>query len=270
MVYGASGHAFLINIHNSLCPSGPYVWNPEGFLRLIKNLGAEMIDHGFFSPQSGQDDRKRVDEVLVEHLDKGIPCSLLNMENQLITGYDDTGFTTAQPWAPHHDFPPKHLTFGTWEEFGDEFHVNFFTIGKLTPENERKTILDSLEYAVDIFRNPTVHTSEPYGVGPNAYAKWIGAVRKGEGSSHGNWWNATVWAECRTMASQYFVEIAQKYPGVAAQVNELASAYDAIADGLKRTSDKEMDGEVKVELLERLGAQEAQCIDAVDGLVAVL
>ena len=25
-LFGGSGHAFLINIHEQLCPSGPYVW----------------------------------------------------------------------------------------------------------------------------------------------------------------------------------------------------------------------------------------------------
>ena len=270
MAYGGSGHALLINIHELLCPSGPYCWNREPFLRLTKNLGIEMIDHGFFSSENSQEDRRRVEAVLVEHLVEGTPCSLLNMENQLILGYDDTGFITTQPWGPHHDVTPKHLAFGSWEEFGDEVHVNFFTFGKLEPANERKTLLDSLEYAVDLFRNPTAHTSEPYGVGPRAYANWMAAVRKGEGSSHGNWWNATVWAECRTMASEYFGEIAEKYPSVAAQANELASAHGALSDGLRRASDKEMDSEVKIELLEGLGAEEQQCISEVEQLAAVL
>ena len=48
-------------------------------------------------------------------MDEDSPCSLLNMENQLITGYDDTGFDTAQPWCPHNkDFPPRRLSSGTW------------------------------------------------------------------------------------------------------------------------------------------------------------
>jgi len=28
-LFGASGHAFLINIHDEICPSGPYCWNHD-------------------------------------------------------------------------------------------------------------------------------------------------------------------------------------------------------------------------------------------------
>lgn len=32
-LYGLSGHAFGINIHKELCPSGPHVWEQWGLLR---------------------------------------------------------------------------------------------------------------------------------------------------------------------------------------------------------------------------------------------
>jgi hypothetical protein len=72
----------------------------------IGNLGLEMTDLGFFAPQSTPQDRAAVEQRVREALDAGIPCSLINLENQLITGYDHTGFFTAQPWAPKVDFPP--------------------------------------------------------------------------------------------------------------------------------------------------------------------
>ena len=59
--------------------------------------------------------RSKLEATLRERMDEDSPCSLLNMENQLITGYDDTGFDTAQPWYPHNkDFPPRRLSSGTW------------------------------------------------------------------------------------------------------------------------------------------------------------
>jgi hypothetical protein len=87
-VFGASGHAFLINIHQQLCPSGPYCWKREARICLIRNLGLELHDLGFFSPQNTMEERAAVEKQLKESLAEGIPCSLLNLENQLITGYD--------------------------------------------------------------------------------------------------------------------------------------------------------------------------------------
>ena len=48
MIYGLSGHAFLINIHVELCPSGPYCWKWENAKTLIQNMGMRMTDLGFF------------------------------------------------------------------------------------------------------------------------------------------------------------------------------------------------------------------------------
>ncbi len=270
LLYGGSGHAFLMNIHEALCPSGPYCWNPQRFVRLVRNLGIEIIDHGFFSPGSPPQERAQVEETLVRSLDGGIPCSLLNMENQLITGYDETGFLTAQPWGPDVPFTPKHLTFGTWEEFGDEVHVNYYSFRQAEPVAERAAILDSLDYAIDLYVNPTAYTQEPYGVGPDAYAKWVDAVNAGEGSGHGNWWNATVWAECRAMACDYLNEIADKYAALAPQATALADAYGTVAQGLSRVSDNEMDSAEKIVLLKELAKREKDCITRVSELAAAL
>ena len=122
---------------------------------MIGNLGLEMKDLGFFAPTSSGDDRRRVEHELREALDQGIPCSLLNLENQMITGCDDAGFFTTQPWAPRVDFPPARLSFGTWAELGGEFHVNFFTFGKRRRADDKIAVLESLDYAVDLHRNPS-------------------------------------------------------------------------------------------------------------------
>jgi len=38
-LYGTSGHAFVINIHEQLCPSGPTAWVTEKMIDLAKNVG---------------------------------------------------------------------------------------------------------------------------------------------------------------------------------------------------------------------------------------
>ena len=268
-VFGASGHAFLINIHKQLCPSGPYCWKREAASPLIRNLGLEMSDLGFVSPQNHLEDRAAVEKKLRQALDKEIPCSLINLENQLIAGYDEEGFLTLQPWAAKADFPPATLTFGSWAEFGDTFHVNFYTLKSVKPVGHRRAALDSLDYAVDLHSNPAKHSLHDYGVGPDAYSNWINAAPE-FGASHGNWWNATVWSECRQMASRYFADIGQRYEGVAQAAAELTRTYAEIGDVLGRLSEKKMEVAEKIRLLDETREKDAEAIRKVAALAALL
>lgn len=267
--FGASGHAFVINIHEALCPSGPYCWNHGPFHRLVANLGVEVVDHGFFHAGSSPRQRRQVEQSLVAELDRGVPCSLLNMENQLITGYDDTGLLTAQPW-PGHDFPPRHLTFGTWEELGGQVHINFYSWHRREPAPEADAVAASLDYAVDLACNPAAHTCAPYATGLAAYPQWVAAVRAGHGAEHGNWWNGTVWSECRAMAALYLEEVGQRHPGALPLAGQLAEGYRSVADHLRQASDKALEVGSKVEHLEAAAARERALVARLPELAAAV
>ena len=269
MIYGLSGHAFLINIHTEICPSGPYCWKLEYATPLIENMGLRMTDLGFFDAGAKQDARAGVERKLRAALDRGVPCSLTNMENQIISGYDAKGFFCSQPWAPKSNFPPGRLTFGSWEEFGQEVHVNFYTIEKVQPAERRAAILASLDYAADLWRNPVKHSSKDYGVGPKAYDNWIAAV-PANGSGHGNWWNATVWSECRRMAAEYFSAIGKENKNAADLCARLRSEYLKIAENLHKVNDKAMPSDDKIALLKETKQLEAEAIDNVQNLAGAL
>ena len=265
VLFGASGHAFLLNIHRELCPSGPYCWNPAPADALLANIGLRVEPLGFFHTGSGAAERAAVEAHLRESLAAGVPCSLLNMENQLITGWDDTGFLTAQPW-PGMDFPPKHLTFDTWEELGNEVHMDFRVLHRAEPADLPTAVTASLRYAVDLWRNPKTHTSENYGMGPDAYANWSAAVRDGHGGGHGSWWNAMVWSECRTRAADYFREVAHWLPP-GADAETLATEYAEIASRLARCGDKELDAACKLDLLADAAERERACLERIEALL---
>lgn len=270
-LFGATGHAFLMNIHEGLCPSGPYCWNRRPFEALAANLGIDVVDHGFFWADGGPVPRGEVEATLTQLLRQGVPCSLLNMENQLITGLDDTGLLTAQPWAPHADFPPRHLTFGSWTELAGEVHVNFYAFHRgaaaLAPPAAAAA---GLEYAIDLYRHPERHSSPPYAVGAEAYAAWIGAIAAGHGADHGNWWNGAVWAECRGMAARFLHELADALPGTAATARPLAAAFAEISDRLTEASHRDLAADAKVSALTAAAAREAAAVAGLETLAAVL
>jgi len=263
-LYGATGHAFVMNIHKALCPSGPYCFDREPVETLAENLGLRTTGLGFFHAGSTKEERSAAEATLISALDRGAPCYLVNMEFQLLTGYDETGFLTAQPW-PGMDFPQAHITFGTWAELGEQVHMDFYILERSDPAPRGDAVLASLRYAVDLWRNPRVYTGENYGVGRDAYANWVSAVRAGHGSSHGNWWNGTVWAECRRQASAYFGEIADLLPDDAPA---LAEDYGAIAGALERCSAKDLADAEKVGLLEDAAEREAAAIVKIEGVLA--
>jgi hypothetical protein len=268
-LYGASGHAFVANIHEQLCPSGPYCWKAEGFERLLGNLGVVRKDLGSFHNGSTAEERAAVEADVREHLDRGVVCSVVNMDNQLIAGYDDDGLALVQPWA---DMPvtPKHLTYGTWHEFGEEVHANFFAFERKDLVDARKVVHDSLAFAYDLYSHPYEHTTAPYGIGPDAYRNWIAAVKQGHGKTHGAWWNATVWSECRQMAGAYLEEIAVRFPDAAEPARDLAARYATIAENLKRVSDKEMAADEKIAILEETAGLEREAVARIPLVIAAL
>ena len=271
-LFGGSGHAFLINIHEQLCPSGPYCWDYENFFKLMKNLGISMKDLGFFSAESTPDERGRIEELLKQSIDAGNPCSLLNMENQLISGYTDTHFIVQKPW-PKVDLPftPETLTFQSWKELGNEIHINFFTFAKTKRADDETIIKESLSHAVDITQNPDRYRLEHYYVGLKAYDAWINAIKDGYGASHGNWWNGTVWRECREMASRYFSEIARKYQGkTSKKATELSNQYKRLAQLLDKARDKKLADNEKIKTLQEAQKTEEFCINEIEELLNML
>ena len=65
-LFGATGHAFIINIHEVVCPSGPTAWNTEMLFKLGKNIGYTVdIVSGFKSDNDFAEKQKLAWEKLV-------------------------------------------------------------------------------------------------------------------------------------------------------------------------------------------------------------
>jgi len=253
VLFGASGHGFAINVHPELCPSGPYCWNKEPVRRLLRNLGVQMEVIGFYSSERALEERHHVEGIVRMHIDSGHPCALLNLENQLILGYDEEAFEVAQPW-PGVNFPPKSLTFGTWQELGEEIHIDFYSFTPTHPKALRTAVEESLCYAAAAWR----------GFGPRAYEKWHVAIQSGFGATHGNWWNGTVWSECRRHLVGYFQEVA----GQLAEPNlgeSLSSLYGVVADSLAAVAEKDRPAEDQIKKLLVAKAAEEEAISLIEG-----
>jgi len=269
MLYGLTGHAFVMNVHETLCPSGPYCFDREPIFGLARNAGLDIEELGFFWNDGGACERGELEAQLKAALDDGQPCFLVNMEFQLVTGYDETGFLTAQPW-PGHDFPQKHLTFGTWAEFHDGVHVNFNIVRRGEAAPQAEAVKAALAYAQELWNYPPGGDEKPYGMGPAAYRHWRKGVEAGHGAEHGCWWNGMVWAECRDNAAKFMTEVGETWPDAAESADCLASRYAEIAQILYKVSNKELPADEKFALLGQASEIEAGCVADLAGLAAKL
>ena len=267
-LYGRSGHAFMINIHEAICPSGPYCWNIDSFIKLLGNCGIKMKMHGFYSTDSTDAERESLERVIKQELESGNPCCVVNLDYQLITGFDDTGFVCTQPWKM--DFPPSHLSFGSWEEWKDEIHACFFSFEKIEIPKSADSILQSLKFALDLGENPSTHTMSPYACGVIAYDLWIDGVKNGYGAEHGNWWNGTVWSECRKEGALFFGEIAREFPSFSETALKLKELYNLTGDLLSEISDKELADSSKIEKLLEAKKYEEEALTLINELALVI
>ena len=267
-IYGMSGHAFLMNIHQAICPSGPYCWKYQPFMVLLENMGIEMTDLGFFSAESTPEERNDLERTIRYELEIGNPCSVLNLDNQLISGFDDSGFHCVQPWDC--DFPPARLSFGSWKEMGKEIHACFFSFHKTGVLETSYAIQRSLLYAIDLSENPANHTTAPYFCGLEAYDTWISAVKNGYGKEHGNWWNGTVWGECRKMGALYFREIAEGYPACSLVSTGLGDFFSETAELLLKISDRQLDDSSKISFLKEARAIEEKTLPLLQELAETI
>ncbi len=257
-----SGHAFALNIHPDLCPSGPYCWDFGRSLALLANFGLEMRELGALPPSAAPGDKRRLEDRVRRELERGAVCSLLNLDHQLIEGFDEEGFVLARPWGSEAPSTPGRLTFGTWDECQSGPPVAFYRLAPCAARSEAP-LADALDFAIEGWQRPAGITEAPYRFGPDGYDLWLAALGNGKIDEHGNWWNASVWGECRAFAARYFTEPPQDalpgwlQPGPA---RELGERYAAVASRLRDASEATRSKAVRHDLVAEARDIEADCV----------
>jgi AraC-like DNA-binding protein len=273
MLYGLTGHAFLINIHSELCPSSPYVWNHDRFFKLLKRLGIAQVGEFHRSRETSQKEVAETEKRIRAALDEGKLIVLDFMEHQLVSGYDEKGLTMLLPWGGD-DSEVKAITFGSWEECMLGEGWAHLTVIEKTPRAESllPAAKEAFTYALDLYRNPHAYAVPGYSIGYEAYEAWIEAVKKGLGESHGHWWCAQVWSECRRFGSEFFTELAELADdaSIKKQCRELKPIYATISESIAQASDRSLDKEKQTELLGTAMKAEHAAEPKLEALVAAL
>jgi hypothetical protein len=211
-VYGASGHAFALNIHEQLCPSGPTAWPAEKCDRLAANFGAAVERS---SAQKSEKDfpasQQRIWRQTREALEAGRPCFGWEMnvpEWYVIHGCDAEGNYLFR------EFDGKvgrthHTRLGE-TEIGWAC-VN--AVRRCEPADDRTAVREALAFALE--HGAGKHSREKWHTGLSGYDVWIRAFRDAGALDHeaggfGLAYNAQCWAECRKHAVAFLAEAAKR------------------------------------------------------------
>lgn len=237
-LFGASGHAFVLNISPGLCPSGPTDWDTSRFLNLGRNIGyvVERVDE--YCPQQDRDLQEaqgRAWQHVKSSIDQGLPCygwELDIPEYQVIYGYDETGYYISGPQCDEGKGPIP------WQDLGKSEigMVLVSSVRPTAPADNHKTVCDALTYAQDVAHNRKKWTDRAGGL--RGFDVWIRAMETGIADRFGLGYNAAVWAESRKFAVEFLREARHRINGELAPLFEkAASHYETVARNLKTVSD---------------------------------
>ena len=237
-IYGGSGYAFALNIHEAICPSGPTAWPAEKCEALAANVGIRT--ERFQGPKSRKDvDRFResIWNKTREAIDAGRPVFGWEMgvpEWYVVHGYDADGNYLYRDFG---DKTGKRHTTKLGDTAIGWLCMVIATKGQAV--DDRTVLREACLFAVE--HGAGKHSKELWHTGISGYDAWIAALEdpkkcsKDDVIGFGCAYNAQCWAECRRNAVK-FLRRADRRLGddkqAAALLDEAIRHYTVVRDNL--------------------------------------
>ena len=237
-LFGATGHAFIINMHEVVCPSGPTAWKTEMLFKLGKNIGynaegiSSLKSHGDFETK-----QKDAWEHAKLTLDHDIPCygwELEMPEYYVVYGYDEVGYYYSGPQCDVGKGPKA------WKELGDTKIgcLEMYAVQKGKPADDATTIREAFTFVWEHARSPEKWIFPKYRAGLSGYDLWIRALEKSKADGFGVAFNAAVWDECRHYAVHFLEEAKERLGGALGPLfDEAQEHYETVSRNLKRVAE---------------------------------
>ena len=287
-LYGGTGHAFVINMHDIVCPSEPTAWKSVMLFDLAANLGYTV--QGVFGSKHAGDLAElqgRAWAFAREAIDEGLPCygwELEIPEYYTVHGYDETGYYFSGPGCDEGKGPKA------WGELGDTEigMVELYSVSPSEPVDEAAAssvaVREALGAALEHARNPEAWIFPRYHAGLKGYDAWIRAVESGTANAMGMWYNAAVWEECRRYGVEFLEEAKDCLDtGLGPLLDEALVHYRVVTRELKAVTElyppyQAGEGEIEVndtsraavEALKKAQQAEAAGLEALGRLMAAL
>jgi CubicO group peptidase (beta-lactamase class C family) len=236
-LYGATGCAFMINIHKNVYPYSVGRWDKEKFYQLGKNIGYETENIvGENSRGDFRSQQMNVWDTVRKAIDNNFPCYGYPLsttpEIYLIYGYGQCGYYYKGVGSENGDGPKL------WKELGlPDHYFEIHIVKPCEPAHAVKTIKDALNFAIEFSSDTNKWIGPEFKSGPAAYDQWIAALRDGNADAFGNAFNALVWSECRSYAAPFLTEAKNLVnPNLHSLFDEAILHYQKAAENLQKVS----------------------------------
>ena len=204
-LYGCTGHAFIANIHEVICPSGSDCMAYRDALQnSVPTWGYRSS--GIMGDKGTPDFAAKQESAWIyvkKCLDDGIPCygwELKVPEFYVITGYDDVGYYFSGPVS---DEPSGPIP---WQKVADsEIGVlEMYSVQHCDAQPDEVAVKAAFSFAVEHAKRNPRWTYPKYFTGPRAFAMWADTLEEGNTASRvGHSYNIECWAECTAPLNLY-------------------------------------------------------------------
>ena len=269
-LFGYSGHAFILNIEHTLCPSGPTAWDWGAIQFPLRQLFTMRRLCATCDMRSAEEMRELIWQRTTESIDAGRPAILWDLilpEFYLAYGYD----------AARGEYivrgPAVEPAGGrvSWSQLG--LHTG--KVWALFPAPHERP---NLAAARDLVLRGVVHwhrwTNErdaQWTFGGEAWDVWIDAMSDEEmaHSAKAISFNHIVYAECRRHAADFLAAQDDTFAEAAAGYREVADALQALCDAWPATAPMPSLNTRKqyIEYLVQARDAEHRAVDALEAVV---
>ncbi len=230
---GASGYAFVLNVHDVVCPSGPTAFDPGLLLPGVQALGRSTLCYRPGDWTRSEEEAVDPDHLhfLLDLLRREIgadrPCVLWGArvpEYVVVTGVED-GRLLARSYEEGH--PP--IPLGELRAPGGPLVLAFPTPARVSPGVADRY---AVRHAAHLLyrRSP-----DPlYDFGLPAYDRWIAALRSETAVAGGHGYCARCYAEGRGFAREFLQRVLDRGRGPDRPLRRAVRAYEEAEDALGR------------------------------------
>jgi hypothetical protein len=205
---------------------------------LAENIGGknDILVDWQTDPAKLPENQEKAWNLIRQSIDEGKPCYAFGFgapEFYVIYGYDNTGYYCSGPGCDEGAGPVPWNTLGKT----DIGVIDVHSITKVPPADDKKTVKDALEFALELSQNPNKWIYPGYTAGPAGYDVWIKAVAEAKANPMGMAFCSVTWMECRKAGVEFLKEANRRLGGIASRpLAEAAEHYDVVARQLANVS----------------------------------
>jgi hypothetical protein len=242
-LYGGTGYAFVLNIEETLYPSGPTCWDTQPIFDLAPNLGYQVSGITIEKAKAGDtfpEKQSQAWEFVRSSLERGQPCYGWELQPYIPDYYIINGYNDGDDHSPAGYYFSGWVSGGPcdWHTLGemDVQVLQVYCIDLVEPEPDEKVVKDALTIVIQHSATASGWFSNPgYATGPAGFDLWAQSVESGLAIRDGHSYNAATWLECREMAVGFLHEACQRLPNRCDELfYETADRYGDVCEQLTK------------------------------------